>query len=183
MSVLLVLVGCDVALLVVLLVGDVRTGGGLRRAWRGNAPIPPVGFQERPVVEIRGTTPDGAPTTVGLTGNVAPTLLVFLGSTCVTCRELWRDARQATREAGTLRIVVVTRGPGSESAPQVAKRSHDPESVVMSDSAWDLYGISRAPAFVVVDGRDGSGTPLSTVPTWRDVLVAARNFLATRDAP
>ena len=183
MSVLLVLLGTVVALVALLVAGDLRTGGGLRRDLRAHASSPGRERERVPIVEMVGTTPGGAPTTIDLAGGGRPTLLAFLGSTCVSCHDLWRGADRADREGRRdLRVVVVTRGPGAESARRVAKHAPRLVPVVMSDDAWNAYGIGVAPAFVLVDGRGSIGTRLTAAPTWPEVLRTARSALTTGDA-
>ena len=180
MAVLLVLVGCVIALIALLVIGDRRAGGELRRPRSRHTMDPGTLIHERSTVEIVGTTASGVPTTVSPGSSPSPTLLVFLGSTCVTCRDLWRGASRAVRGAGPLRIVIVTKGSADESAALVAKHAHDPDLVVMSDSAWDAYGVAAAPAFVLVEGHGGAATRLVAAPTWREVLGAARATLTVR---
>jgi len=175
MAVLLVLLGSVGALVALLVLGDRHTGGGVRRALRPTATDGP-----RPVgitgASITGTAPDGSPLSIALTGNPTPTLLAFLGSTCVTCDGLWRDAdRVARRTRHHLRIIVVTRGSGAEPARLVAAKAPRSVPVVMSDDAWTAYAAGAAPAFSVVDGVTGTATTLDAPAAWTDVVTAARS--------
>lgn len=170
MAALLVLLGTVLALLGALLIGDVRTGGGLRRAARRPVadPVPAVAPA---TTEITGTRPDG--TAISLSPTDDATLLVFLGSACVTCDGLWRGADRAAKDAGHLRIAVVTRGPEAESARMVAAKAPRTVPVVMSDAIWTAHGVRTAPAFVVVAGGGGSATRLDAPVSWPEILAAA----------
>lgn len=171
MAVLMVLLGSVVTLCFVLVDGDRRTDGGVRRALRtAGVVMQPVGTG---IVDLVGTSPDGSRRSVALSGR--STLLVFLSSTCLTCDALWRGADRAARRAPPgLQIVVVTRGHASESERLVASKAPSSVLVVMSDEAWDTYGVGAAPALVVVDGATDRTRSLEGVTTWSEAFVATR---------
>lgn len=174
MGVLLVLLSAVLVLLGMLLVGDLRTDGGVRRALLPRTP-PLDRPDTSPPVSVVGTRPDGARTAVALTGEHRSTLLLFLGSACVTCADLWRDAdREARSLPRDFRIIVVTRGPQAESARLVAAKAPRSVPVVMSEEAWNVYGVRAAPAFVVVDGATGATTSLDVEPSWLEIIDATR---------
>ena len=174
MAALLVLLGSVLALLALLIVSDVRTGGGIRRALRAPRTPSAAPLAGSVAAELAGTRPDGTPVTIPISGTWGLTLVAFLGSTCVTCDGFWRGAARADRGARDLRIVVVTRGPKAESPRLVASKAPRSVPVIMSEAAWVAYGVRAAPAFVVVDGSSGTPIPIDVSTTWAGVIDAAR---------
>lgn len=178
MAVLVVLLGSVLSLLAVVVAGDLRTRGGVRRAL-GRSRVP-LARGTRPgyimVPELTGVEPDLTPRTIPLVGARGATLLAFLGSTCVTCDGLWRGADRADRRSGRpLRIVIVTRGTEAESPDLVAAKAPQSVPVLMSEAAWTACGVGVAPAFVVV-GADGVATPLDVPATWDAAVNAGRSM-------
>src|SRR4051812_3574463 len=104
MVVLVTLLGVAVGLLALLVAGLLRSHAEILRALHelgldlDPAAAPSLPPRSRPgvsgrVVDVDGTDPDGAPLVLAV-GNVEhATLLAFLSSTCLTCREFW-DAFQ-----------------------------------------------------------------------------------------
>lgn len=179
MAVLFVLLGSVLALVALLAIGDGATRGGIRRSLGGRAaePAGSVARAGAPMsgASMTGTAPDGSPRSIALTGIPTPTLLAFLGSTCITCDGLWRGAdRAARRSRRALRIVIVTRGPEAESPGLVAAKAPRSVPVLMSEAGWAACGVGPAPAFVVV-GIDGVPTPLDVPATWGAAVAAARS--------
>ena len=174
MAALLVLLGSVLALLALLIVGDLRTGGGIRQALRAPHTPPTAPLAGSVAADLTGTRPDGTPVTIPISGTRASTLLAFLGSTCLTCDGLWRGADRADRGARDLRIVVVTRGPEVESSRLVASKAPRSVPVVMSEAAWVAYGVRAAPAFVVVDASSGTPISIDVSTRWPGVIDAAR---------
>ncbi len=78
------------------------------------------------------------------------TLLMFLSTTCEGCQELWDDCAElgASPLPGDLVRLVVTRR-ADEDPAAVLERARG-ATVVMSDEAWEDYGVHSGPFFVLV---------------------------------
>ena len=104
-------------------------------------------------------------------GGGQDTVLVFLSSGCAGCTGFWRDLahRRELALLPTSRLLVVTKGPGSESVALLQDLCPPGVDLVMSDKAWADYDVPGSPYVVVVDGRsgqvkgEGSGTSLTQV--------------------
>jgi hypothetical protein len=108
--------------------------------------------------DVSGHTPDGASVHIGVLGGRQSTLLAFLSSGCVTCEPLWEGLRRGEPDLpDRARVVAVTRGAGQESPAGVRALAPDGVPVVMSDAAWEDYGVPGAPYFVYVDGTSVAG--------------------------
>ena len=168
-----VLVGVETVLLVlmsVLVAGLLRSHAEILRALhrlgvdldgaepahaRTAARAPAAGGQ---AYDVAGETPDGVAVHVGVLGGRQSTLLAFLSSGCVTCEPLWDGLRRGEPALPDLaRVVAVTRGAGQESPARLRALAPDGVAVVMSDAAWDDYGVPGAPYFVYVDGTTVTG--------------------------
>ena len=119
-------------------------------------------------VDITGVSPDGAATSVGIIGTDRRTLLAFLTSGCLTCRGFWSAFGKGTTLDGA-RVVVVTKGPGNESQSAVAALAPAGVATVLSDEAWDDYGVEVAPYFVLVEGSTGKVVGEGAAATWDQV--------------
>ncbi len=104
--------------------------------------------------DVVGVSPEGDGVAVAVTAIRTPTLLAFLSSGCATCLDFWEAfADEANRSLGGAgsQLVVVTKGPESESPSAVAKLLPEGVVCVMSDHAFEDYGVPVAPYFVLVD--------------------------------
>ncbi len=101
--------------------------------------------------DIRGESPEGNRLRLGV-AEVPRVLLVFLTSSCRSCRPLW-DALSAG-QAATLPsrpvVAVVTPSPTTEDRSRVADLAGD-APVVMSSDGWHDYAITGSSFVVVVD--------------------------------
>lgn len=103
-----------------------------------------------------GTTPTGDAGRISIVGTRRTTLIAFLTTGCASCASVWWDiATDASVGSADGRLVVVTRGPELESPGAVAALAPPGASVIQSTDAWDAYGITGAPYFVLVDGARG----------------------------
>ncbi len=115
---------------------------------------PAVG--ERVATDLVGTTPTGDAVRVSVVGTRRTTLIAFLTTGCSSCASVWRGiAADPGLDTADDRLVVVTRGPELESPGAVAALAPPGTSVIQSTEAWDAYGITGAPYFVLVDGARG----------------------------
>lgn len=119
--------------------------------------------------DISGLTPAGDAALIGVVGVERTTLVAFLTSGCLTCRGFWSALAEGSSIGGA-RIVIVTKGPGGESPSAVAKLAPRDIPTVMSDEAWDDYGVEVAPYFVLADGASGRVIGEGAAATW-DQLV------------
>jgi len=117
-------------------------------------PIPT--YRDHPATsphDVVGVTPDGQPIEMQLVGPVEPTLLLFLSSSCLGCQDLWLGLEElATVIPSDVRIVVITRGPESESAGAVAELAQPGTTVAMSTQAYADYRVAGPPFLAVVAG-------------------------------
>ena len=162
------LIAIETALLVVLSVlvaGLLRSHAELLRTLHGMGirldghsdgvgPVP-VALADRassgPANDVAGVTPDGDAVHIGVGSNQA-TVLAFLSSGCVSCQPLWDGLRRGEpRLPDQARVVAVTRGPAAESPGNLRPLAPPGVPVVMSDQAWDDYGVPGSPYVVYVD--------------------------------
>jgi hypothetical protein len=103
-----------------------------------------------------------------------PAVLVFLTSTCTTCRDLW--AALATRRddlPSDASVISVTQGEEVEDRRRVRRLAPRGLTVRMSTELWDHYGVTDAPYVVRTDGS-GAVVAEATVTGWNDVVVISR---------
>ncbi len=136
----------------------------------GAAPAHPTSGPSPAAVDLGGVTPEGDAIAVGILGNPTPTLLAFLSSGCLTCREFWEAFGRPDLEApGGARVVAVTLGPDEESVGALRRLMSPNVSVVMSSEAWADYAVAGSPYFVYVDGMSGAVVGEGTASTWSRV--------------
>ncbi len=121
------------------------------------------------VIDLTGSTPRGDAISLPVSGVRHDTLVGFLTSGCATCRGFWDDFRSGEVEVpGDARLVVVTRGPESESPGAIANLAGS-ATVVMSSEAWDHYDIPHAPYFVYISGTAGRVVGEGAAARWNEV--------------
>src|SRR3954469_14350304 len=192
MTALVVTLAVVVALLVVLVAGLLRSHAEILRTLhdaglthdpasadatetrpRGPARVGPAGPPSGPSPEasdLSGITPAGDAVAIGVVGASTPTLLAFLSSGCLTCREFWETfADPGLDVPGGARLVVVTMSPEDESVGAVRRLTSDATPVVMSTPAWEAYEVEGSPYFVYVDGASGAVVGEGTATTWARV--------------
>jgi hypothetical protein len=142
----------------------VRTADGVAPP-RGDGPLGAA-------ADLTGTLPRGGSARVAVLGVDHPTLLAFLSTGCGTCGTFW----DALREGVTVlpdpatRVVVVTNGPDAESPAAVADVAPPGIVTLMSDQAWDDYGVPVSPFFALVDGPSGRVIGEGSGTTWEQVV-------------
>jgi hypothetical protein len=169
MSVLVVLLAAVVALLAVIVAGLLRSHAEILRSLAelradrsdragSGQPGPGAVASGAAAWDLTGMSPAGDPVTVAVTDVDHSSLIVFLTSTCTSCLDLWnRLADPHSRRASSAPVlVVVTESADVENAGRIRKLAPHGVTVVMSDAAWDDYGVPAAPYFVLVDGRSGT---------------------------
>jgi hypothetical protein len=146
----------------------------------GVAPPRPAGAALPAAHDLTGVTPDDESAVVGVVAVRHRTLLAFLTSGCTTCAGFWTAFRQGrsgpARLPADTRLVIVTKGPGDESAAAVRRLAPPAATVVLSSAAWIDYEVPVAPYFVLVDGPGGRVVGEGAAATWpqvTDLLAAA----------
>lgn len=193
MTALVVVLAVVVALLVVLVVSLLRShaeilrtlhdaglghegtpgaaGAGAGRAGRsGVAPSTPPRGPSPEASDISGVSPDGDAVVIGVLGAEQPTLLAFLSSGCLTCREFWETFGERRRDIpGGARLVIVTMSPEDENVAAIRRLTTEHTTVVMSTPAWEAYEVEGSPYFVYVDGESGAVVGEGTASSWQRV--------------
>jgi hypothetical protein len=122
------------------------------------------------VADVSGQDPAGAPQHLAVTGVAHFTLLAFLSSTCLTCRDFWDAFSDPSLIVpNNARVIVVTRGVEAESPGAVRKLASPLVHTVMSTDAWRDYNVPGAPYFILVDGPRGAVVGEGTGATWERV--------------
>lgn len=120
--------------------------------------------------DITGTTPKGGALHVGVVGVTHTTLLAFLSSSCLTCRDFWEAFSTSPRLPGhDTRLVIVTQGHEAESPSAVAALAPRDVTVVMSSAAWSDYAVPVSPYFLLVDGPSGNVVGEGAAASWDKV--------------
>ena len=105
--------------------------------------------------DILGVTVEGDAVAAAVTSVGRVTLLAFLTSGCSSCLDFWTAfANPAKRAVAGIEsnLVIVTKGPATESPAAVAEVAPRDVSVIMSSDAFEDYQVAVAPYFVLVDG-------------------------------
>jgi len=124
-----------------------------------------------PAADIVGTTPAGTSMKVGIVNTDHSTLLAFLSTGCITCRNFWEafaDPDLALPGRDT-RLVIVTKGLEQESESQLRKFTPTHVPTVASNDAWDRYEVPVSPYFILVDGPSGTTLGEGAAGSWRQV--------------
>jgi hypothetical protein len=135
--------------------------------------------------DIAGVSPAGETVAVGIVGAPHLTLLAFLSSGCATCAGFWRAFADGVADdlpgPGT-RLVIVTRGPESESPAEVRRLAPPAVTTVMSTVAFDRYDVPVNPYFLLVDGPRGRVIGEGAAATWAQVADLLRRAAADHGA-
>jgi len=155
-------------------------------------PPPGVVEAQRPVddpaslgaaLDLSGATPDGEAAAIGVVDVDHPTLLAFLSSGCVTCQDFWDAFGQGVTlelDGREVRIVAVTKGPGSESPGVIAQLTGPEFTTLMSDDAYDAYAVPVSPYFVLVDAHGSSILGEGAASSWAQLAGLLDRAVADR---
>lgn len=135
--------------------------------------------------DVSGETPEGEAAAVGVVDVDHPTLLAFLSSGCVTCQDFWDAFAQGVTlelDGRDVRIVAVTKGPSSESPGVVAQLGGPGFTTLMSDRAYDDYGVPVSPYFVLVDAHGASILGEGAATSWTQLASLLDRAVADRGA-
>lgn len=156
------------------------------------------GAQERPEIpdeggalgvialDIIGEAPNGDALSISLESSPR-TLLAFLSSGCLTCRDLWTsiddEATAALRSLGA-RLVVVGKSSAEESPAAILGLQPATAPTVLSSTAWAHFGVPVSPYFVLVDGKQRRVIGEGAGRSWAQVQRLLEQSLAdTGDTP
>jgi len=134
--------------------------------------------------DIAGVLPRGGAGRVAVVDVEHPTLLAFLSTGCGTCGTFWEALRSPERRAlpdPATRVVVVTNGPDAESPSAVADVAPPDLITLMSNDAWDDYGVPVSPYFILVDGATGQVVGEGAGTSWDQVVDLLVKATADRD--
>lgn len=186
MTVLIATLSAVVAILVVLVVGLLRshaeilqvlhslgfgedgasaTGGISLTAGRSRR------SQEIQASDIDGISPDGGAVLTSVAGASHPSLLAFLSTGCATCRNFWQEFSKGpeVRQIEGANLIIVTKGPENESISALAEMAPPEVTTIMSDEAWSDYQVAVAPYFIWVDGNSSTIVGEGTATSWEQL--------------
>jgi hypothetical protein len=180
-----VLVGIEtlvIVLLTVLVAGLLRSHADILRrlqALDGGADNGPPSASQlelaprrgRRAADIDGVSLSDEIVHIAIDGVQHRTLLAFLSSGCVTCREFWAAFADESSLglAPDTRVVVVTKDPSEESVSAIRSLAPRDIAVVMTSDAWTNYDVPGSPYFVLVNGRTARVEGEGTGATWEHV--------------
>lgn len=135
--------------------------------------------------DVVGETPDGEVAAVGVVDVDHPTLLAFLSSGCATCEDFWEAFGHGVSlefDGRDVRIVAVTKGPDNESPGVVAGLAGTGFTTLMSDEAYDAYGVPVSPYFVLVDAHGSAIVGEGAATSWTQLASLLGRVVADRGA-
>jgi hypothetical protein len=189
-----VLVGVETVLLVavgLLLVGVLRSHAELLRRLDAREREAPAAGEPRlaeglpappsatvaDAVDLVGTTLSGDAVKIAVAGSPGSTLLAFLSSGCLGCGPFWEELGDSPEVPGGARVVIVTKDTELESPSKLLEQSPAEVPLVMSSDAWERYGVTGSPYFVLVDGPSGKVRGEGTATSWPQVASLLRDAL------
>jgi hypothetical protein len=158
-------------------VGEDVPDGNMSPAWKG------TGMEKAPTTQLSGVDPQGSARVVTLGHGRGSTLIAFLSSSCASCQVFWEklngDYELPTPDT---RVVIVTKGAGSESPSRISELAPKGLPLVMSDDTWDLFRVPLTPYFLLVDG-DARVLGEGSATTWDHLLGLFRRSVADAEHP
>jgi hypothetical protein len=123
------------------------------------------------VHDIGGTGLDDDAMQLAIGGGSGRTLLAFLSSGCLTCRNFWTAFGDpgALGLPGDVRVIVVVKDAAEESMTALRELAAPNITVVMSSTAWGDYRVPGSPYFVLVDSAARRVRGEGTAATWEQV--------------
>ena len=98
------------------------------------------------------------------------TLLAFLSSSCLTCRDFWKEFDSERLDVpGGARLVIITKGLEAESESAIRNLSPRVIQTVLSTEAWINYQVPVAPYFIMVDGESNRIVGEGAATSWDQV--------------
>lgn len=119
---------------------------------------------------LRGVTLTGEQVVFALGGVEHDTLLVFLSSGCLTCRDFWDtfSGEGVTLPAGT-RMVIVTKDLDDESPSELHRLAPTSIEVVCSSATWSDFEVPGSPYVIAIEGTTGRIQGEGTGMSWEQV--------------
>ena len=112
------------------------------------------GLDRLPSSHVTGVTPDGISVSIALEGGAPLTLLAFLSSGCASCRTFWRELDESVDLGpAEARVIILTKGPQSESPGKVRELGATNAPVIMADDAWESHHVPVTPYFLLIDDQ------------------------------
>jgi len=121
-----------------------------------------------------GRLDDSVAVVGGVDLRAGATALVFLSTTCLTCREIWQGLG-LERLPGGVRAIIVT--DDDERAGAVAALAPPRVTTVADSGAWTSFGVTAAPAVVVV--VDGEVIAAALTGSWAAAVTLIAKASAT----
>jgi len=147
-----------------------RPGPGMSSAGTSGLLPLPRSAATADAFDVVGMNPDGDSVAIGVVGHDRDTLLAFLSTSCLTCAGFWQALKDPrTAVPGDARLVIVTKGPEHESEARVAELAPPRVLTVLSDSAWQDYGVPVAPYFIHVRAS-GQVAGEGAAASWEQVV-------------
>jgi hypothetical protein len=191
MVVLVTILAVAVGLLALLVAGLLRSHAEILRALhdlgveldpsRGSASQPVLAprSQAGTIADVTGADAQGAPVHIAVGGVSHSTLLAFLSTTCLTCRDFWTAFGDTNLDVpGRARVVIVTRSVEAESPSSVRTLAPPNVHTVMSTETWHAYNVPGAPYFILVDGCRNAVIGEGTATSWERVQELMRQAIA-----
>jgi hypothetical protein len=92
---------------------------------------------------------------IAIVGSAEPTLLLFLSSSCLGCRDLWEGTSELRGSLpDEVRIVIVTKGTEHEDVVAIGALAPPGVITVMSSQAYSDYRVGGPPFLVLADGHE-----------------------------
>ena len=158
-------------------VGEDVPDGTVPPAWKG------TGMEEAPATQLTGVDPQGSSRVVTLGHGHGSTLIAFLSSSCASCQVFWEKLNgEYALPAPDTRVVIVTKGSGSESPSRISELAPEGIPLVMSDDTWDLFRVPLTPYFLLVDG-DARVLGEGSATSWDHLLSLFRRSVADAEHP
>jgi len=107
------------------------------------------------------------------------TLIAFLSSGCLPCREFWDGLQPGRREPLPFdtRLVLVVKGPELESPARLRELAPADVPLVMSSDAWGDYGVAMSPYFLFVSETTGTVRSEGSASSWEQVRSLLRDAI------
>jgi hypothetical protein len=119
---------------------------------------------------VQGETLSGETAVVAVAGVERDTILVFLSSGCLTCREFWTAfAGDGVTLPARTRLVIVAKDLSEESPSELAKLAPRGVDLVCSSKAWSDYEVPGSPYVIAVEGATGRIQGEGTGMSWEQV--------------
>ncbi len=158
-------------------VGEDALDGNVSPAWKD------TGMEKAPATQLSGVDPHGSARVVTLGHGRGSTLIAFLSSSCASCQIFWEKlSGEYELPTPDTRVVIVTKGAGSESPSRISELAPEGIPLVMSDDTWDLFRVPLTPYFLLVDG-DARVLGEGSAATWDHLLSLFRRSVADAEHP